>query len=70
MKALIKRVSAADVRVDGRIVGVIARGVLIFLGVGRLDGETHAVTLAKKSASLRIFPDADNKMNRSRLTSW
>ena len=65
MKALIQRVSSADVSVDGGIVGSIGRGVLIFLGVGRLDNDADAETLAKKSAFLRIFPDASNKMNRS-----
>ena len=65
MRALIQRVRWAKVRVEGRVVGEIGRGLLIFLGVAREDGETDVETLAPRAAHLRIFPDDEGKMNRS-----
>jgi D-tyrosyl-tRNA(Tyr) deacylase len=65
MKALIQRVARASVAVDGAIVGSIGPGMLILLGVHRDDPETAADELAARCAVLRIFPDADGKMNRS-----
>ncbi|MCU0453321.1 MAG: D-aminoacyl-tRNA deacylase [Bacteroidetes bacterium] len=65
MKALIQRVSRASVSVDGAVVGAIGPGLLILLGVHRDDHPAAADDLAARCAVLRIFPDADGKMNRS-----
>ena len=67
MRALIQRVSAAQVAVDGEIVGRIGPGLLVLLGVMQGDGAAEAGLLARKTAALRIFEDADGKMNRSVL---
>ncbi len=67
MRALIQRVSAAQVAVDGEIVGRIGSGLLVLLGVMQGDGAAEAGLLARKTAALRIFEDADGKMNRSVL---
>lgn len=65
MRAVVQRVSEAKVTVDGKPIGAIGMGLLVLLGVGRDDAEADADTLAEKVAGLRIFPDAQNKMNRS-----
>ena len=65
MLALVQRVSSASVRVDGERVGAVERGVLILLGVVTGDAQAEGDWLADKVAALRIFPDADDKMNRS-----
>ncbi|MBI3394222.1 MAG: D-tyrosyl-tRNA(Tyr) deacylase [Spirochaetia bacterium] len=65
MRALIQRVTSARVDVDGQTIASIGQGILILLGVGRLDTESDADRLAAKCASLRIFEDADGKMNLS-----
>jgi len=62
---VIQRVGRASVTVDGAVTGAIERGMLVLLGVGPTDGESEAAWLAQKVATLRIFPDADGKMNRS-----
>ncbi len=63
MRAVIQRVSRAEVRVDGQVTGRVAKGFLVLLGVARDDGEADARALADKVASLRIFEDAAGKMN-------
>ena len=63
MIAVVQRVSRAEVRVDGRTTGQIGLGLLVLLGVGREDDETDAAWTAAKCASLRIFRDAEGKMN-------
>ena len=67
MRAVLQRVSRASVTVDGAVTGAIEGGLLVLLGVGRSDGEAEARWLARKVVGLRIFPDAEGKMNRSLL---
>jgi D-tyrosyl-tRNA(Tyr) deacylase len=63
MRAVVQRVARAEVRVDGRVTGAVARGLCVLLGVGQGDGEEDARFLADKVAGLRIFEDAAGKMN-------
>jgi len=63
MRAVLTRVSAASVKVDGQITGEIGRGFLILLGVGPGDTEKEAEKLCKKLLSLRVFEDGAGKMN-------
>ena len=63
MKALIQRVSRARVTVEGRETGSIGKGFAILLGVRVGDTDADALTLAEKTAGLRIFPDVQDKMN-------
>lgn len=65
MRALLQRVSKASVTVDGERLAHIAKGLLIFLGVGQDDDEAHARFLAEKIAHVRIFDDAEGKTNLS-----
>jgi D-tyrosyl-tRNA(Tyr) deacylase len=65
MRAVLQRVSRASVRVEGRTVGQTGPGLLVLLGVGREDTEQDARYVAEKTAALRIFEDAEGKMNRS-----
>ncbi|HIG75173.1 MAG TPA: D-tyrosyl-tRNA(Tyr) deacylase [Bacteroidetes bacterium] len=65
MRALVQRVSEASVLVDGETVGAIGSGLLVLLGVREGDTETEADWIADKLAALRVFPDADGRMNRS-----
>ena len=67
MRAILQRVSRASVTVDGKVTGAIEKGLLVLLGVAPGDGEAEIRWLADKIAGLRIFPDADGKMNRSAL---
>lgn len=66
MRAVVQRASSAEVRVDGAVVGALApgrSGLVVLLGAGRDDGPDDARQLADKIVGLRIFPDADGKMN-------
>ncbi|MEI7880755.1 MAG: D-aminoacyl-tRNA deacylase [bacterium] len=63
MKALIQRVSRAGVTVEGKEATVIGKGFAILLGVRQGDTDADAIYLAEKTAELRIFPDAQDKMN-------
>jgi D-aminoacyl-tRNA deacylase len=63
MKALVQRVSQAAVDVEGERVAQIGPGMLVLLGVSREDTEAEADRLAEKVRTLRIFDDADGKMN-------
>ena len=65
MRAVVQRVSRAQVTVNGEIAGEIGLGLLVLLGVGREDMEADAIYLAEKIAGLRIFEDDEGKMNRS-----
>lgn len=64
MRAVVQRVSRARVTVETRSIGQIERGFVVLLGVGSEDEESDAEYLAEKIAALRIFPDAEGKMNR------
>ena len=63
MRALVQRVSRASVSVDGELVSSIGSGLLVLLGVGHEDSESDADWLADKVRALRIFPDAEGRMN-------
>jgi D-tyrosyl-tRNA(Tyr) deacylase len=63
MRVLLQRVSRAEVRVHERVTGRIARGYLLLVGITHDDTEARAVKLAEKVAGLRLFPDAEGKMN-------
>ena len=63
MRAVVQRVSSAQVVVAGEVVGKIGRGFLVLLGVATTDTSDDAISLAKKVSGLRVFEDADGKMN-------
>lgn len=63
MRAVVQRVSSASVTVNGTMVGQIGRGFLVLLGITHEDGETEAAYLARKIAGLRLFEDAEGKLN-------
>ena len=65
MRAVVQRVSRASVTVDRVIIGEIERGLLILLGVAHADEQRDADYLVDKIVNLRIFDDADGKMNLS-----
>src|SRR6266545_4156356 len=65
MKAVVQRVMRASVEVDGRIVGNIVAGLLVFLGVAKGDTDSDGRYLVDKIRTLRIFSDSQGKMNRS-----
>lgn len=65
MRAVVQRVSRAQVRVEDEVVGSIARGLLVLVGVTHGDTAREAEVLARKIVGLRIFDDADGKMNLS-----
>ena len=63
MRAVLTRVNAASVTIDGEIAGKIGKGFLILLGVGPEDTEEHCRYLAQKALGLRVFEDENGKMN-------
>lgn len=65
MRAVVQRVSRAEVRVGDEITGKIGHGILLLLGVSTGDTESDAEYLLEKTINLRIFDDAEGKMNRS-----
>lgn len=65
MRTVVQRVSRAKVTVSGTITGEVGLGLLVLLGVGHEDTESDVNYLAEKIAGLRVFEDADGKMNRS-----
>jgi D-tyrosyl-tRNA(Tyr) deacylase len=65
MRVVIQRVKRAEVRVDGSVSGKIEKGLLVFLGVARGDGEEDLAFLASKIPDLRIFEDDAGKFNLS-----
>jgi D-tyrosyl-tRNA(Tyr) deacylase len=67
MRVVVQRVAWAKVTVAGEVVGRVGPGMLILLGVGPSDTEADGAWLARKLSGLRIFEDADGKMNLSML---
>ena len=67
MIALVQRAGHCSVKVDGKTVGEIEKGITVFVGVFAEDSEKECDYLAKKIANLRIFCDVNDKMNRSLL---
>ena len=65
MRAVLQRVTRADVTVDDEVVGAIGPGLVVLLGVGQNDSEKDADYLAEKIVNLRIFEDESGKLNRS-----
>lgn len=65
MRAVVQRVSRAQVTVEDQVVGKITHGLLVLLGVDVNDTEQHAVYLADKISGLRVFTDLEDKMNLS-----
>jgi D-tyrosyl-tRNA(Tyr) deacylase len=65
MRVVIQRVKRASVSVNGRVTGTVGKGMVIFLGVTHSDTTNDAAYLSHRCANLRIFEDAEGKMNRS-----
>jgi D-tyrosyl-tRNA(Tyr) deacylase len=65
MRAVIQRVMEASVEVDGKVIGRIGHGLVVLLGVAKGDDESDVRSMADKLGTLRIFADAQGKMNRS-----
>jgi len=63
MKIVLQRVKEASVEVEGRTAGRIGRGLCLLVGIEKGDGEADAEYLARKAVELRVFPDAQGKMN-------
>jgi len=67
VRALLQRVERAEVRVDGQVVGAIGPGLVVLLGVGRMDDPATAEALARRVVDIRIFEDEAGRTNRSLL---
>jgi len=65
MRVLLQRVTRAEVRIAGQVTARIDRGLLLLVGFTHADALEHLAWMAEKIAGLRIFPDDDDKMNRS-----
>ncbi len=65
MKALLQRVSSSKVEVEGRVVGQINKGLLVFIGIEKKDDTISSDKMVKKILSYRVFSDSDDKMNLS-----
>ena len=65
MRAVVQRSLESSVSVDGRVIAKISKGLVVLLGVGQGDTEAEAAFMADKIANLRIFEDAEGKMNLS-----
>jgi len=65
MRAVVQRVQSAEVFVEGRLSGKIGNGLLVFIGVGKGDGEEDISYMTSKLPELRIFEDASGKFNLS-----
>ena len=67
MRAVVQRIRDGSVVIDGRVAGEMPRGLLVYLGIGREDGERDLDYLVDKIRNLRVFPDETGRMNRSLL---
>ena len=67
MRIVLQRVREASVTISGEEVSRIGKGLLLLVGVGRDDGEENMRWLAEKCVNLRIFPDEEDRMNKSLL---
>jgi D-tyrosyl-tRNA(Tyr) deacylase len=67
VRLLLQRVTRAEVRVSGKVVGAIGQGLVVLVGVGHSDTESEADSLAAKVVELRMFRDEEGKTNRSLL---
>jgi D-tyrosyl-tRNA(Tyr) deacylase len=67
MRAVVQRVTRAQVRVEGSVIGAIGPGLAILLGVARGDGQAEADRLATRLAHLRVFPDGEGRFDGSLL---
>ncbi len=67
MRAVVQRVTSAEVTVGGERCGKVAAGLCVLVGIGKEDGEAEAAALADKICRLRIFEDSAGKMNLSLL---
>lgn len=65
MRLVIQRTSGATVRIDGQVVGQIGRGFVLLVGITHTDTRADADYLARKVALMRVFEDAEGKMNRA-----
>lgn len=65
MRAVVQRVTSGKVTVEGKTVGSIGRGIVVFLGVAQEDDERDLKYIVDKTVNLRIFEDVDGKMNLS-----
>jgi D-aminoacyl-tRNA deacylase len=65
MRSVVQKVSEARVVIDGRIVGEIGKGLVVFVAVSDSDNDKVINWMCNKIANLRVFPDDENKMNRS-----
>ncbi|MBT8335851.1 MAG: D-tyrosyl-tRNA(Tyr) deacylase [Gemmatimonadetes bacterium] len=64
MRVVLQRVTRAEVRIEGAVVGAIGRGFLLLVGFTDGDDESDSAWMAGKIVSLRVFPDDDGRMNR------
>ncbi|HXM42201.1 MAG TPA: D-aminoacyl-tRNA deacylase [Bryobacteraceae bacterium] len=65
MRIVVQRVREARVEVNGQVTGAIGPGLLVLLGIAKTDSDRDAEYLVEKVLHIRIFPDADGKMNRN-----
>ncbi|MDA1091855.1 MAG: D-aminoacyl-tRNA deacylase [Acidobacteria bacterium] len=65
MRAVVQRVTSATVTVEGRVVGAIEQGLLVYVGIAQGDGADDTAYIAQKLVGLRIFADAEGRLDRS-----